>query len=77
VDLLQCALKLIAEEHSITPGSLASKKDLERLVSGKSDIELMQGWKGKVAGQTLQKVLTGEQVLILKQGQLTLQPNDA
>lgn len=75
VDLLQSTLRLIAEEHSITPASLASKKELERLVSGNQDVDLMKGWKGKVAGSTLQQVLAGTLTLTMKAGQLSLQPS--
>ncbi len=73
VDLLSCALKLVAAEHSITPASLASKKELERLVAGELDIDVLQGWKLKVAGATLQQVLTGTLTPTLRNGKLLLE----
>jgi len=73
VDLLSCALKLVAVEHSITPASLASKKELERLVAGELDIDLLQGWKHKVAGATLQQVLAGTLTPTLRHGKLLLE----
>ncbi len=75
VDLLLCALRLVSEEHSITPASLASKKELERLVAGDQTGELLQGWKHKVAGEVLQQVLAGELVPTINAGRLSLEPN--
>ena len=74
VDLLQSVLRLVAEEQSITPGSLASKKELEKLVHGETDLEILKGWKGHVAGNTLLQVLSGELQLTIDQGQLSLVP---
>ena len=53
VDALSAILKLKADEHKITPLNLASRKDLEDLLQGQTDIPLMQGWRYTHAGQVI------------------------
>ena len=65
VELLQAALKLRAEEEAIAPSLLASTADLLALVDAKRsrqepDVPLVQGWRRKLAGETLLAVLAGK-----------------
>ncbi len=58
-DLLQCCLRLISEQEEITPSALASRKDLESLVTGTRDSELLHGWRKALVGDVLIEVLEG------------------
>jgi ribonuclease D len=73
VDLLMCSLRLLADEQGITPAALASRKALERLVTGEREIDLLRGWRRKLAGDRLLQVLQGEWAPRIQQGRLTLQ----
>jgi len=73
VDALMALLKLKAQEHRITPLNLASRKDLESLLQGKTDIPLMQGWRYAHAGQVIEQFLDGKSFLQLISGELQLQ----
>ena len=73
VDALMALLKLKAHEHRITPLNLASRKDLESLLQGKTDIPLMQGWRYTHAGQVIEQFLDGNSFLQLSSGELQLQ----
>lgn len=71
VDLLSAALRLIAAEHQLTPLAVASRKDLEKLVRG-DDSALSEGWRQSLAGETLRRIMRGEQTLQIVDGELEL-----
>lgn len=68
VDLLSAALRLIAEEHQLSPLAIASRKDIERLVRGESDCALRSGWRNSIAGQRLTDVMQGTQRIVIEGG---------
>ncbi len=70
VDALSAVLKLKADEHNITPLNLASRKDLEGLLQGQTDIPLMQGWRYLHAGQVIEEFLSGKCFLQAISGEL-------
>ncbi|HEB95887.1 MAG TPA: ribonuclease D [Sedimenticola thiotaurini] len=73
VDLLMAGLRLLAEEAGITPSAIAGRRDLERLAAGDSDgLELLRGWRRRVAGTALQQIMTGERALRVEDGRLRL-----
>jgi len=75
VDLLSAALRLLGEEHQLSPLAIASHKELEHLVRGEADCPLLDGWRHALAGRTLQALLRGEHQLQVHDGQLTLITN--
>ena len=64
MDLLSAALRLAADQHELSPTAIATRKDLEKLVRGDTDIELLHGWRRTVAGSLLQAVMAGEKTLL-------------
>jgi len=72
VDTLSAILKLKADEHRITPLNLASRRDLEDLLQGVSDVPLMQGWRYTHAGQAIEEYLSGKRYLQADSGELTV-----
>ncbi len=72
VDLLQCCLRLIAEQEEITPSALASRKDLESLITGDKDTALLHGWRKSLVGDVLVDVLEGGISPVIENGKLTL-----
>lgn len=58
-DLLQCCLRLIAEQEEITPSALAGRKELESLVTDNQNSELLHGWRKSLVGDILLDVLEG------------------
>jgi len=63
IDALLAIIKLKAHEHHITPLNLTSRKDLEVLLQGNTDIALMQGWRYSHAGQAIEQFLNGTSTL--------------
>ncbi len=66
LDVLSAVLRIRAEENSINPVAIASRKDLEKLLFDEPDIPLLQGWRYSMVGQELQGLLKGESSLSLK-----------
>ncbi len=64
-----------AIEHSLNPGVLAPKKDLERLVFGSGDSRILQGWRKKIVGLELSAILRGEQSITIEDGILKMTRN--
>ncbi len=73
-DLLGCALRLLADEAGITPSALAGRRELERLASGEREgLDLLHGWRLKLAGAALLEVLEGKRAPRMTRGRLQLQ----
>ena len=72
VDLLNAALRLIADRHQLSPQAVATRKDLEKLVRGQADTPLQEGWRKALAGDALNAVLNGERRLEFHDGELRL-----
>jgi ribonuclease D len=66
LDVLSSVVRIRAEENSLNPVILATRKDLEELLFGEEDSLLLQGWRYKMAGQELQGLLQGEYTLSIK-----------
>ncbi len=72
VDLLSAALRLIAEQHQLSPLAIASRKELEKLVRGEADCALCDGWRHSVAGTQLQAIIQGDLAVSMVDGLPTL-----
>jgi ribonuclease D len=73
VDLLQSVLKARALEEEIAPSLLASAADLQALVEAKQDREkldlpLLRGWRRKLAGEAVLRVLEGKLLVSVDPG---------
>lgn len=69
VDLLQAVLKVLAQEKQVAPSLLASVSDLQTLVDAKRTdrdklaLPILHGWRRRLAGETLLRVLEGKTVV--------------
>ncbi len=60
VDILMCGVRLLAKKQQLSPQALATRKELEQLVTGNQDLAFLSGWKKAVIGNDLQKILAGK-----------------
>jgi ribonuclease D len=60
VELLATAVRMIGERHALHPSAITSRRELERLAQGDRDVDVLQGWRRKLAGETLLSVLQGQ-----------------
>jgi ribonuclease D len=72
VDVMMAVVRISAENNSLNPAVLATRKHLERLVTGDTNSGLMQGWRKKLVGDQLQALLDGEIGLSVRDGELVL-----
>lgn len=63
VDLAMAGLRERSAATGIAAGTLANRKDLERLVAGERDLPLLKGWRREAAGQALLDLLEGKTAL--------------
>ncbi len=71
VDALMALLRKCCDEQSIAPIAVASRKDIERMVSGDDSIPLLQGWRKEIVGHHLQKFIDGKIAITANHLQLT------
>jgi ribonuclease D len=69
-DLLMASLRLSGIEASISVQAIATRKEVEQLVLGELDVNLLKGWRLELAGRTLLDILSGESALVVKQGKI-------
>lgn len=69
-DTLMAYLRLLAQENQISPASLSTRKEIEKMVRGKRDIPLLHGWRGHLAGEPLLDLMDGKIALTIKNGQV-------
>ncbi len=74
VDLLSAALRLIADEHQLSPMAIAPRKELEKFLRHEPECVLREGWREALAGERLAALMRGEQRLVVQQDRLRLVP---
>jgi len=72
VDVMSAVVRISGIEHALNPAVLATRKQLERLVCGDADVDIMHGWRRKLVGDRLQALLEGELSLSVRDGKLSL-----
>ncbi|MDO7667556.1 MAG: HRDC domain-containing protein, partial [Pseudomonadota bacterium] len=73
VDALMSLLRKYCIEQEIAPTAVASRKDIEKMVAGETDIPLLQGWRNEIVGHHLTAFLNGELTISTDQNQLNTQ----
>ncbi len=74
VDAMMALVKLVALDNRLSPASLASRRDLEKLVRGEKEVAALQGWRGELCGGRLLDFLEGHIRLQLNAGKLEQHP---
>jgi len=74
MDVLSAVVRIRAEENSLNPIILATRKDLEQLVFGDTACTLLHGWRYNMAGKELQGLLNGDYSLSLTNDSVTVVP---
>jgi ribonuclease D len=63
VDLLMAVLRHAAAEAELSPASIGTRKDLERLLRGEMKLDILSGWRRAAVGDQLLAVLAGKQAV--------------
>jgi len=72
-DCLMAINHLSAAENNISPNCLCNRKDLEQLVMGKRELNILTGWRYELAGKDLLSFINGESSLSIAQDALLLE----
>lgn len=73
LDILTALVRIRAEENSLNPVILATRKDLEGLLFGdEEDCPLLHGWRHQMAGKELVGLLKGELLLGIADDRLAI-----
>lgn len=67
-DLLTAVVRLSAETSNVNPSALASRKQLEKLVTGDRDCEVLRGWRRQLVGEQLLDFLEGNACIGVENG---------
>ncbi len=72
LDVLSAIVRIRAEENLLNPAILATRKDLEIMLSEAQDCNLLQGWRYNMVGRELVSILQGEKVLRLQEDAINI-----
>jgi len=75
LDVLTAIIRIRAEENSINPVILASRKDLEKLLFADPACVLLHGWRYTMAGRELQAILQGKHNISIQSGRFEIIPD--
>jgi len=74
VDLMVAVVRIRAREHGVAMPLLASRDDLERLAGGEREASpLLEGWRRKMVGEELVRLLDGEISLRLAETSIVIE----
>lgn len=73
VDVLMGVLRNAAAEAELSPASLGTRKDLERLVRGETSLDILKGWRRAAVGDLLLEVLSGKVGLRCRENGLVIE----
>lgn len=74
VDAMMALVRLRAHEQGISPAMFATRRDLDRVVTGDPDVPVLHGWRGAMVGCDLHALLKGSLALSVRDGVLHAQP---
>jgi len=74
VDALMALVRKYCDEQSIAPVAVASRKEIERMVAGETDLPILQGWRNEIVGHHLKDFLDGKLSITANSTQLNTKP---
>lgn len=71
-DILMGLLRKYSGEHNISPAAIATRKDIDKLVIGETNIPLLQGWRHDIIGSKLKAFLDDDEQLSINDGKIRI-----
>ncbi|WP_455208326.1 ribonuclease D [Kaarinaea lacus] len=72
VDLLMSVVRMRALENDVTPAVLVTRKELENLVVGERNINVLSGWRREFVGEELLQFLDGKKLISISDHKLAI-----
>lgn len=76
-DCLMAIIHLSANENNISPRCLCNRKELDALIMGQRELNILSGWRNELAGRNLLDFISGKIQLNVISGQLKLSNPEA
>ncbi len=73
-DCLMALCRIIAEDNQIAVATLATRKDIDNLITDRKNSRLSQGWRFSLAGEKLLNFLHGQSALSVSNEEIRLSP---
>ena len=73
VDVLMALLRKYCDQQTISPTAVASRKEIERLFRGETDLPIYQGWRNEIVGHYLHAFIDGKLSITADPNQLNIQ----
>ena len=73
-DCLMALCRIIAEDNQIAMTTLATRKDIDNLITDRKNSRLSQGWRFSLAGEILLNFIHGQSMLSVSDKQIRLSP---
>ncbi|OOG22946.1 ribonuclease D [Thioalkalivibrio denitrificans] len=73
VDVAMGILRHRARENEISPAAIASRRDVEAVVCGDRDSDLVHGWRARLAGDAIRGWLAGSLQIRVRDGEMELE----
>jgi len=73
-DCLMALCRVIAEQNKIALATLATRKDIDSLITNRKNSRLSQGWRFSMAGEHLLDFIHGQSVLKVEDGRIEIRP---
>ena len=74
-DCMMAIVHLSANENNISPQCLCNRKEINALIKGQRDLNILSGWRNELAGKSLLDFLSGNSHLQCSSGQLEMPQN--
>ncbi|MBE9527183.1 MAG: ribonuclease D [Proteobacteria bacterium] len=74
-DCMMAIVHLSANENNISPQCLCNRKEINALIKGQRDLNILSGWRNELAGKSLVDFLSGNSHLQCSSGQLEMPQN--
>jgi len=72
VELLLSAARVLGEQNAVNPALITNRKELERMVQGDLNVNVLRGWRRALAGETLLAVQRGQLCIKVVDNQVRL-----
>ena len=72
VDLMYAVLRVVSEKSGVATQLIATRDDLLEFATNRERARLAQSWRWELAGRTLDRLLSGEVGLTVKEGKIEL-----
>lgn len=77
IDVLMAVVRIRGAQNAVSTATLTTRRELEQLLTGVEDLNILHGWRGALVGKDLQALLQGEITLQVINGELTITSTEA